>query len=144
MGRLRALLILGWALLVTLLRNALGRRRGLTQFRANYAADGLTRVSTEQREAMASFSGCIACGLCERGEWANRRAPGAGPMSLALAGSRSMPDFAASAATHRTLSVEQLRQRERLCPVAVPLEAIKGFVEDKAPQARVSQPPAAS
>lgn len=143
MGRLRALLILGWALLVTLLRSALGRRRGLSQFHANYAADGLARVDAAQRDAMASFSGCIACGLCERGELPNSRAPGAGPMSLVLAGSRSMPDFAATASAHRSLSPEQLRQRERLCPAGIPLQAIKGFVDDKAPQARASQPPAA-
>ena len=67
--RIKAMLLLAFALVRTLLRRAVGGgRNGLRSFRENYAADGLAPITPEQRIAMVEFGGCIACGICDRGE----------------------------------------------------------------------------
>ena len=55
-----------------------------------------------------------------------------GVMALMLAGSRSMPDFRASAYSFSFVPDDVLADKERLCPTAVPMRRIARFVRDKA------------
>jgi hypothetical protein len=136
-GRLKALLLLVLAMLRVLLRRALGRRGGLAQFRANYAADALPSVTVSERVMLRDFGGCIACGLCDAGE-AGRIAHCAGQytgvMGLVLASSRNMPEFAASVRGFDCVPDEALGARERVCPARVPLRQLARFVRGKAQQ----------
>lgn len=147
-GRLKALLLLTLAVLRTLVGRLFGLRRiGVRAFVNNYAADGLSEVTAEQRGQIARFGRCIACGLCDRGE-AQRiaRSEGAyvGVMHIVLAASRSMPDFGAAALGLAHVPEEVLVEKERICPTDVPIVEIARFVRDKADQARLSLPAAAA
>jgi hypothetical protein len=139
--------LLAFAVLRTLLRRAVGGGRdGLRAFHRNYAADGLAPVTLEQRTAMLGFGGCIACGLCDRGESASiarSRGAYAGVMEAILAASRSMPDYGAAAIAFSHVSDEALEAKERACPTAVPMRQIAAFVRQKASEARVSLLPGA-
>ena len=99
--RLKAILLLALYLVKTVGRRIFTRNKsGIGAFRAAYDADGLPPVSPAERDAMPAFSGCIACGLCDRGESGRIAASGGayrGVMGLVLAGSRSMPDYRAAA-----------------------------------------------
>jgi hypothetical protein len=135
-GRVKAIVLLGFTLLVTLLRRLFSRRgTGLQSFRENYDADGLPPLTAEERRKMPSFERCIACGLCDRGE-AERiaRSGGAyrGVMALMVAGSRSMPDFRAAAYSFSFVPEDVLAEKERICPTRVPMRDIARFVRDKA------------
>lgn len=135
-ARLKALSLLAWALVRTLGRRLMGRsRQGIAAFRGNYDADALPPVSAGEREDMAEFGRCIACGLCDRGESARVAASGGryrGVMAFVLAGTRSMPDFVWAASTIEGLGDDVLRDKEQICPTRVPLVRLAGFVRDKA------------
>lgn len=145
-GRVKALVLLAFALLRTLWRLAWHRHiDGLAQFRGNYAEDGLTSLTEADRRAMRRFGRCIACGRCERGDDARILASGGqfqGTMGLVLAASRSMPDYRAAARGFAHLSDTDLELKERLCPTRVPLRELARFVHANAASARVSLPAA--
>jgi hypothetical protein len=61
-------------------------------------------------------------------------------MQLVLAGSRSMPDFAAAARGFELVPDAVLEEKERSCPTAVPMREIARFVRARARDARVSSP----
>jgi len=134
--RLKAILLLALYLLKTVGRRIFTRNKaGIAAFRRNYDADGLPPVSSDERAAMADFSRCIACGLCDRGEAGRIAASGGayrGVMALVLAGSRSMPDYRAAAYSFGFVNDEVLAEKEKLCPTGVPFRAIARFVRDKA------------
>lgn len=134
--RLKAILLLALYLLKTIGRRIFTRNKsGIAAFRRNYDADGLPPVSPAERAVMPDFSGCIACGLCDRGEAERIAASGGayrGVMALVLAGSRSMPDYRAAAYSFGFVSDEVLAEKELLCPTGVPFRAIARFVRDKA------------
>jgi hypothetical protein len=143
--RIKALWLLAFALVKTVIRRLFTRRRdGLRAFRDNYAADGLAPVTPEQRSALETFGRCIACGLCDRGESARiARSNGAynGVMELMLAAGRSMPDFGAAALSFAHVPEEVLVEKESLCPTSVPMRAIANFVRAKASESRLPAPP---
>jgi hypothetical protein len=143
-GRLLALVLLALALLRTLWRRTRGEPRpGLERFKENYAEDGLSSLSAGDRAQMADFSRCIACGRCDRDDGRRISASGGqfqGTMSLVLAASRSMPDFAAAARSLGYLSEVDLERKEALCPTGVPLRRLAAFFRANAPAARVSLP----
>jgi succinate dehydrogenase/fumarate reductase-like Fe-S protein len=145
-GRLKALVLLAWALVRTLWRRAWHRHvDGLGQFRQNYARDGLTALLPGDREAMAEFGRCIACGRCERDDAAKiieSKGRFRGTMGLVLAASRSMPDYRAAALGFAFLSEADLERKERVCPTHVPLRRLAAFVQSNASAARVSLPAA--
>jgi hypothetical protein len=128
--------LLGWALLLTLVRRLFGRRRdGIRAFRDNYDADHLPPVSAEERELFPAFSRCFGCGLCDQGEGARIAESGGayrGLMALVVAASRSMPDFRAAAYSFGFVPEEVLRQKEHVCPAGVPFARLARFVRDKA------------
>jgi len=134
--RLKAILLLAAYLVKTLFRRLFtNRKSGIAAFRANYDADGLPPVTPAERELMPTFSGCIACGLCDRGESARIAASGGayrGVMPLVLSGSRSMPDYRAAAYSFSFVPDEVLADKEKICPTGVPFRAIARFVRDKA------------
>ena len=134
--RLKAILLLALFLLKTVGRRIFTRNKsGIGAFRAAYDADGLPPVTPAERDAMPAFSGCIACGLCDRGESGRIAASGGayrGVMGLVLAGSRSMPDYRAAAYSFSFVSDEVLAEKEAICPTRVPFRAIARFVRDKA------------
>jgi hypothetical protein len=133
---LKALLLLGLSLFVTVFRRLFGwGHSGISAFRANYDADGLPPVTPEERVLMVGFQRCIACGLCDHGE-AERiaRSGGAyrGVMALMLSGSRSMPDFRAAAYSFSFVPDSVLEGKQRVCPTDVPMVEIARFVRAKA------------
>lgn len=121
----------------------LGRKTGLALFKRNYDADRLPAVDAEERATMASFSRCVACGLCDVGE-AERiaRSNGAYPglMAVVLASSRSMPDHDAALLALDHVPEEVLRAKEKVCPAGVPFVELARFVRKKAaPRVIVSE-----
>ncbi len=128
MTRLHALFVLAWALLRALVDRAFGRTTGLARFREHYAADRLPPATPEERAALPSMSGCIACGLCDLG--ATRS--GHGPMSVALADARQTPDADAALVGLAALPDALLSARERVCPTHVPLVAIARLTRERA------------
>jgi len=134
MERVSALLLLAWSLVRSIVDGLLGRRRGVEQFRANYAPDRLPPIAPEERVLLPMLSGCIACGLCNVGDAARigaSKGAYAGPMDLALASSRSMPDYDAALVSLGMTTDEDLARAERLCPTRVPIRKIAAFVRAK-------------
>jgi hypothetical protein len=146
--RLKAVFFLALAFFATILRRLFTRRKdGIAMFRTNYASDGLAPVSPEQRAEMPAFGGCIACGLCDRGEStriASSKGAYSGVMLLMLSASRSMPDFAAAARSLSFVPDDVLAEKEALCPTRVPMRRIAAFVRDKSKEARISNPAASA
>jgi hypothetical protein len=135
MEQLRAVLLLAWAMIRTLVAPLFGARRGLAAFQASYAADRLPAITPEERRALPAFGGCVACGLCDVGEGARAAASSgayAGVMDLMLASSRSMPDFDVAARSFEAVGEERLGQLEARCPTRVPMRRIAAFVRNKA------------
>lgn len=131
------MIFLGWSLIVTLLSRLFGSKKslGIAQFQQNYAQDRLPPVSPTEREAISGFGGCIACGLCDRGEIeriAASRGEYRGVMHLMLGASRSMPDFGAAALSFAHVPSEILAAKELECPTGVPMRAVARFVREKA------------
>jgi succinate dehydrogenase/fumarate reductase-like Fe-S protein len=133
--RLYALVILAWGLLRSLFAPLLGKRRGLPEFKASYAADRLPPVSDEERKTLPLLGGCIACGLCDYGEGiraAQSAGRYAGTMDLMLASSRSMPDYDAAALSFAMIEDERLAELEARCPARVPMRKVAALVRNKA------------
>jgi hypothetical protein len=134
--RVKALWLLTISMIRTLLRSLFARRvSGIQAFRDNYDADGLPPVSRDERERMLAFSGCIACGLCDRGEGDRIAQSGGayrGVMSLVLASSRSMPDYRAAAYSFGFVSDQALAEKEAICPARIPFRELACFVREKA------------
>ena len=129
---LRTVALLAWSLLRVLVARALGKARGLEDFRAAYRADGLLSLSREERAVVDDARGCIACGLCSLGALpAEARAGLAGPMNLFLASSRSMPDYDAALEAVRSFDDETLAQLEVECPARVPMRSLARLVRSK-------------
>jgi hypothetical protein len=135
MGRMHALLILALALVRSLTAALFGERRGLSDFRASYAADRLAPLAAAERNLLPQLSGCIACGLCDAGEGARIVRSGrsyTGVMDLMVASSRSMPDFDAAARSFAAVGDDRLAELESRCPVRVPMRKVASFVRAKA------------
>jgi len=135
MEKVHSVLILAWALIRALVARVLRLTPGLATFRANYAADRLPPVTAEERRLLPTFSGCIACGLCNVGEGgraANSMGAYAGMMDLVLASSRSMPDYDAAARSFAAVSEQRLAELEARCPTHVPMRKLAAFVRTKA------------
>ena len=138
MQRLHALFLLALALVRSLLVRAFGGHRGLADFKASYAPDRLPPVSPDERRALGSMSGCIACGLCNLGEGmaaAASQGAYAGPMDVITNGSRSMPDYDAAALSLAHVPEARLAELEARCPTRVPMRRIAAFIRDKAREA---------
>jgi hypothetical protein len=132
--RVKAWLLLTIALLKSLLRRVFGRAGGIAAFREAYDADGLPPVTAAERAELPTFSRCIACGICDRGESERIAASGGayrGVMPLMLAASRSMPDFRAAAYSLSFVTDEVLAEKERACPAQVPMRRIAAFLRAK-------------
>jgi hypothetical protein len=133
--RLKAWLLLSLALLVSLIRRVFRKAGGIAAFRQAYDADGLPPVSPAERAELPSFSRCLACGICDRGEGERIAASGGayrGVMPLMLSASRSMPDFRAAAYSSSFVTDEVLAEKERSCPANVPMRRIAAFLRAKA------------
>lgn len=134
-GRALALAILAWSLVKVLVARMRGERTGLALFHENYDPDRLPPVTPEEREEIASFSRCIACGRCDIGEAeriAASRGAYPGLMSIVLGSARSMPDFDAAALALEHVPEEVLAEKEAICPTGVPFRALARFVRAKA------------
>ncbi len=130
-GRALAIFVLAVALVRVFALRAMGAKTGLRLFRENYDADRLPPVLPDERAEMAAFSRCFACGRCDVGEADRiRRSAGAYPglMQIVLASSRSMPDHDAAARALQHVPEEVLRQKEAICPAAVPFRSLARFV----------------
>jgi hypothetical protein len=132
---LKAWLLLTVAMVQSLVKRLFGRPGGIAAFRRAYDADGLPPVTADERRELPSFSRCIACGVCDRGEGERIAASGGayrGVMPLMLSASRSMPDFRAAAYSLSFVTDEVLAEKERSCPTQVPMRRIAAFLRAKA------------
>jgi succinate dehydrogenase/fumarate reductase-like Fe-S protein len=134
-GRALSVAVLAWSFLKVSVDRLFGVKTGLPLFHENYDADRLPPVAPAERAELARFSRCIACGRCDVGE-AERiaRSSGAYPglMAIALASSRSMPDFDAAALALDHVPEEVLAEKEEVCPTGVPFRDLARFVRAKA------------
>jgi hypothetical protein len=129
-----------WLLALSLLRTIARRlfrpnSHGLALFYSNYAQDRLLPLTTADRDVLPTFSGCVACGLCDVGQAASiagSQGRYRGMMAFVLSASRSMPDFNAAVDALRHVDVAKLESLERVCPSRVPLRSIVAFVRRKA------------
>jgi succinate dehydrogenase/fumarate reductase-like Fe-S protein len=114
------------------------RRRSegeLSKFLHNYRDDHTLPLTPEEREVFPSFEVCVSCGLCTA-TCLLTAAPGnlsgstrIDPRTLAIAYSRSIPDFW----TAREL-VEKCRDCglcEEICPTDAPLKRMMRFMTEK-------------
>lgn len=134
-ARLKAWLLLTLSMVKALLRRLFGAKSGIAAFRRAYDADGLPPVTAAERAELPTFSRCIACGICDRGESARIAASGGayrGVMPLMLSASRSMPEFRAAAYSLSFVTDEVLADKEKLCPAQVPMRRIAAFLRAKA------------
>ncbi len=135
-GRIHALYLLAKALLKTIVKRMFGGGLGgLPLFEANFEAEHLSKISAEERAELATFSRCIACGRCDRGDGVRiARSHGAypGTMAIMLASSRSLPEFPVAAGALVWITDEELAEKETLCPVAVPMRRIAAFIRARA------------
>jgi hypothetical protein len=139
MGPIHALFILAWALVRSVVASLFGLRRGLEDFRASYAGDGLVPLDAADRSKIQRFGTCIACGLCDVGDGAAIvRAGGTyrGTMDLMLASSRGMTDFDAARVSFEAVGDARLEELEARCPARVPMRAVARFVRAKAVEMR--------
>jgi len=123
---------LGYYFVKRLLLRLFRRKTGLEQFHENYAEDRLLPLAPSDREALASFSGCMACGMCDAQFSAYGRAARRefhGPSDLPLSYSRSLPDYDALAGYLASLRRGDLELLERVCPARVPFVRLATFVE---------------
>ncbi len=120
---------------LSLVKRVFGRPSGIAAFRQAYDADGLPPVTPDERRELATFSRCVACGICDRGESERIAASGGayrGVMPLMLSASRSMPDFRAAAYSLSFVTDEVLAEKEQSCPTQVPMRRIAAFLRAKA------------
>jgi hypothetical protein len=140
-GRALAIAVLAWSLVKVTVNRLFGAPTGLALFHQNYDADRLPPVLPEEREALASYSRCIACGRCDIGEASRIAASnGAYPglMTIVLASSRSMPDFDAAKIALDHVPDEVLSEKEAICPTGVPFLSLARFVRAKAALAKAT------
>ena len=117
--------------------------RGLPAFQQHYLSDGLSPVSSPQRQLLLEGGGCTACGRCDEGESARiQEAGGAytGVMSIVLGASRNMPDYGVTARALDFVPDAVLVDKEQNCPVRVPIVALAALLRDKAADARGGSP----
>jgi hypothetical protein len=134
-GRALALVVLAWSLVKVFVSRLFGRKTGLLLFHENYDADGLPSLDPSEREQVATFSRCIACGRCDVGESERIARSGgqySGLMSIVLASSRSMPDYDAASRSLGHVPDSVLAEKETICPVGVPFVELARFVRAKA------------
>lgn len=136
LGRIHGLVLLAWAFVAMLVRRLFSTGpSGALRFRLNFEPEGLYALTKDESEKLPAFSRCIACGRCDQGDGARMAASrGAypGTMALMLASSRSMPDFVAAAAALRFITPEELSEKEKLCPVNVPIRRVAAFIASNA------------
>ena len=136
-GRALALALLGWSFIKVLARLLFTKQTpGLEVFVQNYGVEGLTAIDREERESLVRFSRCIACGRCDVGEGERiiaSRGAYPGLMRLVLASTRSMPDYDAALRGFAHVPLTVLREKEAICPVGIPFEALAEFVRAHAP-----------
>lgn len=133
----------GWYFARQILLRMLGRRRGLAAFREAYGGDRLLPLGADDRRALPSFSGCIACGMCDATFDAYPRVARAelrGPSDLPLAYSRNLPDYDALPAFLDQLDKGDLERLERVCPGHVPFRALSEFARSQADQLATLRP----
>jgi hypothetical protein len=123
-GRTFALILLGFALLKTLLRRLLPKEPALAAFARQYGAEGILAVSAEEHRLLTQSYRCTACGKCDEGERA-RIAAGEfgyrGLMAVVLGGSRSLADYDAVGEGLRGVPDNAIAEAERACPEGVPI-----------------------
>lgn len=127
-----AVALLAWSLLKVVLRNLFTKPPpGLEVFHDNYGTEGLAPISRDERDALARFSRCIACGRCDVGEGeriAASKGEYPGLMQLVLASTRSMPDYDAAARGFAHVPADVLASKTRRCPVRIPFSELATFV----------------
>lgn len=123
--RVGSFLRLGMYFGARLLIRAVRRDDGLARFAENYfRGDGLLPVAED--DAPASFSGCIACGMCDAAFVYDgvAREHFSGPSDLPLSYTRSLPDYDALERYLGELDKGDLLALERVCPSRVPLRRL--------------------
>ena len=124
---------LGYHAIRTVARRLFGQRRGLDAFLDSYREDRLPPLTAEERSLLASFDGCLACGLCDTlaSPPAREDRQGLpGPSALPVSVSRHPPDYDALGPYLSRLDGEDLARMEAICPSRIPLRRLVQAVRD--------------
>jgi hypothetical protein len=139
-ARARALTRLAWLYGRHLTRRAVHRPaagEGLRRFQSLYASERLTAVTAEERRQLPEHGLCVACGLC------NFAAPAAGYLRserLSLQLTRHLPDLWVT--RDLELQAVDFAAGAAICPMGVPLPAMRDFVTARLARDGVQPPPA--
>jgi ferredoxin len=120
LDQLQALLWLAWSLVVSLLSPLWGGKRGLRDFDASYKKEGFVRMRQADRKLLKTFTGCIACRMCD--------VVSPGISTMVLAGSRATSD----ANTQPEFEDAVLARAERVCPTGVPIRRMHAWMRRQA------------
>lgn len=129
-ARLTALFLLTFGLFKTLLLR-FKTERSLLVFAQHYGSEGISAVTTEEAKQLAQAGRCTACGRCDAFEGervANSQSGYRGMMAFALAGARSLTDYAHTAQTIAEVPDEAFRTAAGQCPESVPLFSLAQLV----------------
>lgn len=126
-ARIKSIAVLGYNFNLHLLRSLIPGRRKKDQaelFRGYFRDDRITGFTDSEHRDLVEFGGCVACGLCPSHCRVMELTGGRfkGPMDLALAASRSHPEF-----VHDLDSIilcAACGQCEPVCPERVPMSRI--------------------
>jgi hypothetical protein len=137
-ARAEALGRLAWLYARHLARRAVSRPApgtGLRRFETLYAPERLTAITAEERRQLPRHGLCVACGLC------NFAAAGAGYLRserLPLQLTRHLPDLWAM--RDLELTGVDLSAAAVVCPMGVPLPAMRDFVQARLARDGVTPP----
>lgn len=139
--QLKSLSVLGWNFGLHLLRAMVPRAKEdqAEKFRGYFRADRITSLTREEHAALLEFENCTVCGICSGHCRVMSVSAGKflGPEHLAVAASRSQPDFAADASSLYRCAV--CGQCEPDCPERVPVSRIarhmRSMIRRVAPEA---------
>lgn len=130
-----SLVRLGWYFVARLALRLVRREDGLRRFRATFDPEGLTPVTSAEREALLGASRCVACGRCDAAfdAWSRvERSVFRGPSELPRAIATGLPDVPRARRWLTQLERGDIAALERVCPTGVPFVALAAHARARA------------
>ena len=134
MRKAHAYLLLAWHLLLHFVRKFtfMYRPGGLERVKENFEDEGLTPLSSRERDLIAQWQRCIGCGLCEAACAELSVIPEqrhAGPQLLAEASMRDLSQAELVVPQTDAIRALDCDELEGICPVDIPVCELAEFIE---------------